>query len=102
MATHFKLAPGNEADSALLLGDTELSLREIRTDQGIKLRGFDLVTLSACETAIGGGKGDEVEGLGVILQNKGAKAVLATLWSVQDEGTRALWRNFTEPEAKSD
>lgn len=95
VATHFKLAPGNEGESFLLLGDGELTLREIRTDQGIKLRGFDLVTLSACETAMGGGlKGVEVEGLGVTLQNKGAKSVLATLWNVQDEGTAKFMEEF--------
>lgn len=95
VATHFKLAPGNEEESSVVLGDGELTLREIRTDQGIKLSGFDLVTLSACETAIGGGhKGVEVEGLGVTLQNKGAKSVLATLWKVQDEGTARFMEEF--------
>ena len=53
------------------------------------------MTLSACQTALGSGaKGEEVEGLGAILQRKGAKAVLATLWKVQDAGTAALMEAF--------
>ncbi len=96
VATHFKLTPGGGEESFLLLGDgEELTLTQIRTDQGIKLRGYDLITLSACETAVGGGnKGVEVEGLGVILQYKGAKSVLATLWKVQDAGTALFMEEF--------
>jgi CHAT domain-containing protein len=96
LATHFKLAPGSEEESFLLLGDGDaLTLKQIRTDQGIKLRGYDLVTLSACQTATGGGnKGVEVESMAVILQKKGAKSVLATLWSVQDSGTAQFMEEF--------
>lgn len=96
IATHFKLSPGNEVDSFLLLGNGDtITLNQIRTDQGIKLRGYDLVTLSACETAVGGGSGGvEVEGLGVTVQNKGAMSVLATLWKVQDTGTAWFMEEF--------
>ena len=51
---------------------------------------LDLLTLSACETAVGGGKdanGREVEGFGAMAQNQGAKGVIATLWPVADEST---------------
>ena len=93
VATHFNLAPGNEDKSFLLAGDgDQLTLKQIRTDVGIKFRGYDLVTLSACETFIGTGEfaGSEVEGLGALLQKQGAKAVLATLWRVEDAGTARL------------
>lgn len=93
VATHFNLAPGNEDKSFLLAGDgDQLTLKQIRTDVGIKFRGYDLVTLSACETFIGSGDfaGSEVEGLGALLQKQGAKAVLATLWRVEDTGTARL------------
>lgn len=59
--------------------------------------GVDLLTLSACETAVGGGKdagGKEVDGLSIITQRQGAKAVLATLWPVADEGTARLMERF--------
>jgi CHAT domain-containing protein len=57
----------------------------------------DLVALSACETAVGGGEdrnGREVEGLGVLVQRQGAKGVLASLWSVNDEATGQFMRLF--------
>jgi CHAT domain-containing protein len=51
--------------------------------------GVDLLTLSACETAVGdaGADGREVESFGWLAQRQGAKAVLATLWAVADEST---------------
>ena len=54
---------------------------------------MDLLTLSACDTALGGGRderGREIEGFGVIAQQQGAKAVLATLWPVADQSTASL------------
>ena len=49
----------------------------------------DLLTLSACETAMGGATADgrEIEGFGWLAQRQGAKSVLATLWSVADDST---------------
>ncbi len=52
------------------------------------LQGVELLTLSACDTAIGGENGDgkKVEGFAVLaLAPQGAKAVMATLWEVADE-----------------
>ena len=98
VATHFRLVPGSEEQSSILLGDGDtVSLKQIRIDQGIVLRGYDLVTLSACETAVGSQlsmNGAEFEGLGVIFQNKGARSVLATLWKVQDAGTAHFMEAF--------
>ena len=102
LATHFSLAPGNDSDSLLVLGNGDgLKLSEIAANA--QLSGYDLITLSACETALGaGGKrkikdqavGAEVEGLGALLQHQGAKAVLATLWQVDDTGTAHLMEQF--------
>jgi CHAT domain-containing protein/tetratricopeptide (TPR) repeat protein len=96
IATHFSLQPGSEERSYLLLGDGgEFSLREFRRDQGIRMRGYDLVTLSGCETAVhSGANGVEVESLAVTLQDKGAKSVLATLWKIQDAGTAQFMADF--------
>jgi CHAT domain-containing protein len=97
LATHFVFTPGTETDSFLLLGDGgRLSLREIR-EAGFNFRGVDLLTLSACETAVGGGadaNGREVEGLGALVQQRGARAVMATLWPVADESTGLLMQRF--------
>ena len=35
-----------------------------------------------------------MEGLGALLQHQGAKAVLATLWQVEDTGTALLMEQF--------
>src|SRR5581483_9050048 len=52
-----------------------------------------LVTLSACQTAMGGGQTDdgrEIEGLSAIVQQRGASQVIASLWRVEDESTAQL------------
>ncbi len=97
IASHFVFRPGNESTSFLLLGDGDkLSLSRIREDK-LDFRHVDLVTLSACETALGGGRnaqGAEVEGLGTLVQKQGAKGVIATLWPVADASTGLLMQNF--------
>jgi CHAT domain-containing protein len=96
IASHFRFVPGSDA-SFLLLGDgSHLTLRDIRA-RGIRFNRVDLLTLSACETAVGGGhneNGLEVEGLGVLAQKQGARAVLATLWPVADASTGLLMQRF--------
>lgn len=96
IASHFKLVPGRETDSYLLLGDgSPLSLEDIRKGRGFRFGGVDLLTLSACETARGGGsEGDEVESFGALAQMNGASAVMATLWPVADEATANIMQSF--------
>jgi CHAT domain-containing protein len=93
VASHFQFSPGTEINSFLLLGDgTQLTLGDIRT-QNYRFDDVDLLTLSACDTGLGGGRdqrGREIEGFGVIAQQQGAKAVLATLWKVADSSTATL------------
>ena len=93
VASHFRFSPGTEVNSFLLLGDGErLTLGDIRT-QNYRFDNVDLLTLSACDTGLGGGRdeqGREIEGFGVIAQQQGAKAVLATLWPVADQSTAIL------------
>jgi len=99
LATHFKLRPGNESHSFLLLGNgTTLNLSELNKHRRYRFRGIDLLTLSACNTAMGTVKakadGAEIESFGTIAQTRGAKAVLATLWQVNDTSTSALMQHF--------
>ena len=93
LASHFRFSPGTEVNSFLLLGDgQQLTLGDIRT-QNFRFDQVDLLTLSACDTGLGGGRdaqGREIEGFGVIAQQQGAKAVLATLWPVADQSTALL------------
>ena len=97
IASHFSFKPGNETESFLLLGNGErLTLDKIRVSQSQRFDGVELLTLSACDTATGGGgaTGQEVEGFAVLAQQKGAQAVMATLWPVADESTKELMKEF--------
>jgi CHAT domain-containing protein len=99
IGTHFRLRPGNALRSFLLLGDgSKLTLDEI---SGFDFRAIDVVTLSACETGLGGARTDdgrEIEGLSALVQRRGAAHVIASLWQVEDESTaqlmRALYTSF--------
>ena len=92
IATHFDSRPGAAANSHLLLGDgTELSLADIEATPRL-FSGVDLLTLSACSTAFTNSSEDgrEVDSFGTIAQRLGAKGVIASLWSVNDEATARL------------
>ncbi|MFO0606358.1 MAG: CHAT domain-containing tetratricopeptide repeat protein [Polyangiales bacterium] len=54
----------------------------------------DLVTLSACQTGLGALTDDGVIGLGRAFLAAGARAVLMSLWAVDDEATLALMASF--------
>lgn len=96
IASHFRFRPGNETNSYLLLGNGDgLSLDQLRTQKQYSFRGIDLITLSACETALGGGsEGEEIESFGMLAQAKGASAVLSTLWQIADDSTASLMADF--------
>jgi CHAT domain-containing protein len=96
VATHFQLSPGDAEDSLLLFGDGSLvNVGDIRDLKG-GFKGVDLLTLSACNTAASGpgADGKEVECFATIAQERGAKAVLASLWPVSDRGTSELMKSF--------
>src|SRR5712691_2264091 len=96
VASHFQFEPGNETNSALLLGDGSfLSLAQIKSMPNV-FGGVELLTLSACNTATGGtgANGKEVEGFGVLAQRQGAKSVIASLWPVADSSTKVLMQEF--------
>ncbi len=96
IASHFAFAPGNEDRSFLLVGTGErLDLARLREDAGLAFDGIDLLVLSACETARGGGaEGEEIESFGALAQANGAAAVAATLWRIDDESTARLMADF--------
>ncbi|MBL8207271.1 MAG: CHAT domain-containing protein [Blastocatellia bacterium] len=96
IASHFQFQPGNETNSALLLGDGQLlSLAQIKALPNV-FSGVELLTLSACNTATSGSgaNGKEVEGFGVLAQRQGARAVVASLWPVADRSTMRLMQEF--------
>ena len=95
-----RIGPGDDTTSYLLLGGKQsqgqrLTLAEINDDPDISFNDVELLTLSACNTALTiPGDGREVDGLGILAQRKGAKAVMATLWSVYDPSTSLLMQTF--------
>jgi CHAT domain-containing protein/Tfp pilus assembly protein PilF len=94
LATHAAFVPGAPENSFILFGDgTPVSINEVKNWD---LSNVELVVLSACETGLGDelGNGVEVLGLGYQIQRAGAKAVMASLWRVNDGGTQVLMNLF--------
>lgn len=60
----------------------------------IDMRGVDLVTLSACDTALGESSSDGVFGLQRGFKKAGANSILMSLWTVDDEATCKLMTEF--------
>ncbi|MGQ4647014.1 tetratricopeptide repeat protein [Lyngbya aestuarii] len=93
-ATHGAIVPGTPEESFILFGDgTPVTIADVRN---WNLNNIDLVVLSACETGLGGnlGTGSEILGLGYQMQRAGAKAAIASLWTVDDGGTQVLMNAF--------
>ena len=93
-ATHAAFVAGEPEDSFILFGDgSRVTLRDVET---WSLPNADLVVLSACETGVGEqlSNGKEILGFGYQMQQIGAKATIASLWSISDGGTQALMNNF--------
>lgn len=94
LATHAAFVVGTPDYSFILFGNGDrITLRDIQT---WSLKNVDLVVLSACETGLGGklGNGEEILGLGYQMQQAGARAAIASLWTVHDGGTQALMNAF--------
>jgi CHAT domain-containing protein/tetratricopeptide (TPR) repeat protein len=145
IASHFNADPaGDYVKSFLLLAGKNanldqngqgfhLTLDELQNDDDLSLifQGVDLLTLSACQTAVTveakrargepsveinamgervevlgakRGEGEEIDGLGEVAQVQGADAVIASLWSVNDQSTSKLMARFyklwTDPAKK--
>ena len=94
LATHAAFVSGRPEDSFIVLGNgAYVSLRDLRN---WKLPNTELVVLSACQTALGGmfSGGEEILGFGYQMQRTGAKAAIASLWAVSDQGTQFLMERF--------
>nr|WP_277879023.1 CHAT domain-containing protein [Leptolyngbya sp. FACHB-711] len=98
-ATHAIFTTGSPEDSFIVMGNGDtIDLSEIRT---LRLRNVDLMVLSGCQTAVSTlnmgqelGEGIEILGFGYEVQNSGARATIASLWSVDDGGTEVLMSQF--------
>ncbi len=92
IASHFKFHPTRPEESYLLLGDGELKIADIQSEDNL-FDGVDLLALSACDTAMSN-NGKESESFAYVAQDLGAKTVLASLWPVSDLGTPELMTRF--------
>jgi tetratricopeptide (TPR) repeat protein len=112
LATHGHIDPAIAVRSALLLARDQLPDPLEQARLGRKLydgrltvaaiaAGWrldaDLVTLSACETALGPqGNGEGLLGFSQVLLQKGARSLLLSLWKVDDTATALLMTRFYE------
>jgi CHAT domain-containing protein len=91
LACHGQFRPENPLFSSLHLADGWITVRDIcaqRLNAG-------LVTLSACETGLNEiFAGDEILGLARGFLTAGALSLVLSLWTVNDEATTALMREF--------
>lgn len=93
-ASHAVVDPASPLDSFLRLGGGEARLSAWDIMRAAPLRA-GLVTLSACDSALGFNAGGEgLVGLTRAFQFAGAGSVVATLWRVADAPTERLMRAF--------
>ncbi|HWE60963.1 MAG TPA: CHAT domain-containing protein [Chloroflexota bacterium] len=91
LATHGTFRPDEPLFSAVELADGPLTTLEV-FDLDLSC---SLVTLSACETALGrSGAGDEVMGLSRAFLYAGGSSLLLSLWKVDDHSTAQLMQVF--------
>ena len=103
IASHFVLIAGTGDEPYLLMGGNDVgdakgfewNLSEMENSP-IAFHGTRLLTLSACSTAkdYKSRNGFEMDGLGMVAQQKDAEAVLATLWDVNDLSTSRIMSDF--------
>jgi len=103
IASHFVVEAVNGEEPFLMLGgenngDTrgyEWNLSDLENSL-VAFHGTRLLTLSACSTAkdYTSRNGLEMDSLGMVAQQKGAEAVMATLWDVNDASTSRIMSDF--------
>src|SRR6266567_3356819 len=98
VSCHGKFDPDNFLWASLQLArGKRLTLAEILNHE-VKLQGLRLLILSACQTAVLDLRGarNEVRSLAAAMIQAGARAVLASLWSVDDKPTCLLIVRFAQ------
>jgi CHAT domain-containing protein/predicted negative regulator of RcsB-dependent stress response len=78
--------------NTLLFADSQFNIADAAL---LGLQNTRLLTLSACQTALqANSNGQEISGVAYIFERAGAKAVMASLWSVDDAATKELMVEF--------
>jgi CHAT domain-containing protein/uncharacterized protein HemY len=97
IAAHAELNSNSPLFSRILLSPAtgDSGAIEVREVYGMDLAKTNLVVLSACETQLGAlSKGDDIIGLNRAFIYAGASSVIASLWTVNDEATSLLMKEF--------
>ena len=101
LATHGYFDRLNPLFSWLELEPDEINDGQLEVHEILEMRlDAQLITLSACQTALAGGLvadlpvGDEFVGLTRAFLSSGGRSVLATLWEVDDRSSVQLMRHF--------
>lgn len=96
LATHGIFNGLDPKESSLVLAGGGLRVRDLLEGTvRLPLQGTRLVTLSACQTHLGGNDPGALYGsLSRAFTRVGAPSVMASLWSVEDESTRRLMNLF--------
>lgn len=92
LATHGVVNSDTISNSWLVFNDRKLSLSEV---YGLDLKDANLVVLSACETGIGI-NGLETTSLARAFAGAGTKAIISSLWEVDDFSTMLLMTRYYE------
>jgi CHAT domain-containing protein len=96
LAAHGYFDEDHPLDSAILLASTPRTNGTLKVADLYRLNlEADLITLSACETALSKvSSGDDLVGFTRGLLYAGCRSILSSLWKVDDESTRDLMVDF--------
>jgi CHAT domain-containing protein len=94
IATHAEFEPGRDDAAKLYTPRESISLNALRNSLRTRslTRPLDLITLSACHTALGDEQ-SELGFVGTALQ-AGARSAVGSLWEVDDAATAAFFIQF--------
>lgn len=96
LATHGVFEPDDPLQSGIMLAKDKHNDGYLSVDELYSLSlDADIVTLSACETALGKtGNGDDVIGFTRGFLYSGARTIVSSLWKVDDQATSELMNAF--------
>jgi CHAT domain-containing protein len=93
LATHAAFRPDNPFFSWVRLADGRPTVADLYR---LRLAGRPIITLSACETGLGGRRGGGLIGLSRALMFAGARGTIVSLWKVDDASTADLMARLYE------